>query len=99
MIQSDELELKQFRNILEARDKIAEERKKRGFEPVNDTTRPKKRKIIAMSCGSKNGFCESYIKAAAIGAEEFGVETEIIRASELTVKPCRACHTCEKPFV
>ena len=38
------------------------------------------KKIIALSCGRKNQFCETLIKAAAMGAEELGVETEIIRA-------------------
>jgi multimeric flavodoxin WrbA len=52
------------------------------------------KKIIGLSCGTKNGNCETYLKAAAMGAEEFGVETEIIRAMELKVLPCRACHGC-----
>ncbi|HJX03538.1 MAG TPA: flavodoxin family protein [Dehalococcoidia bacterium] len=50
--------------------------------------------IIALSCGSKNGNCETYIRAAAKGAGEFGVETEIIRATELKVLPCRGCGAC-----
>jgi multimeric flavodoxin WrbA len=61
----------------------------------------KKKKIIALSCGTKNGNCETYIKAAAMGAEEFGVETEIIRAMELKVLPCRGCGGCSpkgQPF-
>ena len=61
----------------------------------------KGKKIIGLSCGSKNGNCETYLKAAAMGAEEFGVETEIIRAMELKVLPCRGCGGCnpkDKPF-
>ncbi len=49
------------------------------------------RKIIALSCGRKDRFTESLIKEAAIGAEELGVETEIIRAMSLKVLPCRGC--------
>ena len=52
------------------------------------------KKIIALSCGWKNGNCETYIRAAAKGAKEFGVETEIIRAVDLKVLPCRGCMAC-----
>jgi multimeric flavodoxin WrbA len=44
-------------------------------------------KILALSCGTKNGNCETFIRAAAMGAQEFGVETEIIRAMDLKVLP------------
>ncbi len=54
------------------------------------------KKIIGLSCGRKNGFCESLLKEAAMGAEEFGIETEIIRAMSLRVLPCRACNACFK---
>jgi multimeric flavodoxin WrbA len=49
------------------------------------------KKIIALSCGRKNRFTESLIKEAAMGAEELGIETEIIRAMSLKVLPCRGC--------
>ena len=52
------------------------------------------KKIIGLSCGRKNGFCESLLKEAAMGAEEFGIETEIIRAMSLKVLPCNACNAC-----
>jgi multimeric flavodoxin WrbA len=52
------------------------------------------KKIIGLSCGRKNGNCETLLKAAAMGAEEFGVETEIIRALSLRVMPCKACGGC-----
>jgi multimeric flavodoxin WrbA len=52
------------------------------------------KKIIALNCGRKNQFCETFIKAAAQGAEEFGVETEIIRAMSLKVLPCNGCNAC-----
>lgn len=52
------------------------------------------KKIIALSCGWKNGNCETYIRAAAKGAAEFGIETEIIRAVDLDIRPCRGCMAC-----
>jgi multimeric flavodoxin WrbA len=53
------------------------------------------KKIVALSCGRKNRFTESLIKEAAMGAEEFGIETEIIRAMSCKVLPCRGCdHLC-----
>ncbi len=54
------------------------------------------KKIIGLSCGSKNGFCDTFIKEAAMGAEEFGVETEIIRAMSLRVLSCTSCGACNK---
>lgn len=56
------------------------------------------KKIIGLSCGRKNGNSEFLLKEAAMGAEELGVETEIIRAAELTVKPCINCQVCVKEF-
>jgi multimeric flavodoxin WrbA len=52
------------------------------------------KKIIGLSCGSKNGNCETYLRAAAKGAAEFGVDTEIIQATALEVRPCRGCGGC-----
>ena len=52
------------------------------------------KKIIGLSCGRKNGNCETLLKEAAMGAEEFGVETEIIRAMALKVLPCNGCNGC-----
>jgi multimeric flavodoxin WrbA len=54
------------------------------------------KKIIGLSCGRKNGFGESYLRAAASGAKEAGVETEIIRAMDLKVLPCKGCWGCMK---
>ena len=53
-------------------------------------------KIIGLSCGRKNGNCEAFLKSALMGAEEFGVESEIIRAMDLKVLPCDACGVCMK---
>jgi hypothetical protein len=43
------------------------------------------KKIIALSCGSEHGNCETFIRAAAIGAGELGIPTEIIQAALLNV--------------
>ena len=55
-------------------------------------------KIIGLSCGRKNGNSEFLLKAAAMGAGELGVETEIIRAFDLDVKPCTNCQACVQEF-
>ena len=89
-------ELEQFKLITAARDRVAKARKEAGVKGIARSSTSKK--IVALSCGSKNGYCETFIKAAAMGAEEFGIETEIIRASELTVKPCKACEACVITF-
>ncbi|MGD9118601.1 MAG: flavodoxin family protein [Dehalococcoidia bacterium] len=52
------------------------------------------KKIIGLSCGRKNGNCETFLKAALMGAAELGVESEIIRAMDLKVLPCDACDAC-----
>lgn len=52
------------------------------------------KKIIGLSCGRKNRNSETMLKAAAMGAAELGVETEIIRAMSLKVLPCTGCHAC-----
>jgi len=57
-------------------------------------TKTNKKKIIGLSCGRKNGNSEILLKEALMGAEEFGVESEIIRAMELRVKPCKGCEAC-----
>jgi multimeric flavodoxin WrbA len=54
----------------------------------------KKKKIIGLSCGRLNSNSEILLKEACMGAEEFGVESEIIRAMELDVKPCKGCQAC-----
>jgi len=43
------------------------------------------KKIIALSCGSEHGNCETFIRAAAIGAGELGIPTEIIQPALLNV--------------
>jgi hypothetical protein len=61
---------------------------------VNKNKGKTMKKIIGLSCGRKNGNSEFLLKEAAMGAEELGVETEIIRAAELTVKPCTNFQFC-----
>ena len=52
------------------------------------------KKIIGLSCGRKNGNSEILLKEALMGADDLGVESEIIRAMELRVKPCTGCESC-----
>ncbi len=54
----------------------------------------KQPKIIGLSCGRVNGNCEILLKEALMAAEELGVQSEIIRAMELRVKPCKGCEAC-----
>jgi len=54
----------------------------------------KRKKIIGLSCGRKNGNSEILLKEACMGAEELGIKSEIIRAMELRVKPCKGCESC-----
>ncbi len=54
----------------------------------------KKHKIIGLSCGRKDGNNEILLKEALMAAGEMGVESEIIRAMDLRVKPCKGCESC-----
>jgi hypothetical protein len=54
------------------------------------------KRIVGLSCGRKNGNCETFLKAAVMGAEELGVKSEIIRVMDLKVLPCNACEACYK---
>lgn len=76
--------------------RVAEAWKQSGKDPYPPKSKVKK--IIGLSCGKKNGNCETYLRAAASGAEEFGVKTEIIRAAELKIKPCTGCTACNNIF-
>jgi len=53
-----------------------------------------KKKIIGLLCGRVNGNSEILLKEALMAAEELGVQSEIIRAMELRVKPCKGCEAC-----
>ena len=52
------------------------------------------KKIIGLSCGRANGNGEILLKEALMAAEELGMQSEIIRAMELRVKPCKGCEAC-----
>jgi len=52
------------------------------------------KKVIGLSFGKKNGNSEIFLKAALMGAEEAGAETEIIRVMDLDVRPCKGCGAC-----
>ena len=54
----------------------------------------KKKKIIGLSTGRKNGNSETLLKYALMAAEKHGVETEIIRAMDHEIKPCIGCEGC-----
>jgi multimeric flavodoxin WrbA len=54
------------------------------------------KKIVGLTCGKKNGNSEDFLKAALMGAEEFGIKSEIIRAMDLKVTPCTACWACRQ---
>ena len=60
---------------------------------------PGGKKIIALSCGSENGQNETFIRAAAIGAAEFGIETELIRAATLDVNVLEANKYDDVPWI
>jgi multimeric flavodoxin WrbA len=53
-------------------------------------------KLMGLSCGRKNGNSETFLKAALMGAEELGVQSEIIRAMDLKVLPCNSCWVCKE---
>jgi multimeric flavodoxin WrbA len=52
------------------------------------------KKIVGLSTGRINGNCEILLKEALTAAEEMGITSEIIRAMELDVKPCKGCEAC-----
>ncbi|MEW6666184.1 MAG: flavodoxin family protein [Thermodesulfobacteriota bacterium] len=54
----------------------------------------KEKKLIGLSAGRRHGNSEILLKEALMAAEELGLKTEIIRATDLRVKPCTGCETC-----
>jgi multimeric flavodoxin WrbA len=48
-------------------------------------------KLFALTCGRKMGNCEILIKEALMGAEELGVDVEIVRLLDLDIRHCRIC--------
>jgi multimeric flavodoxin WrbA len=57
------------------------------------------KKIIGLSCGRKKGNSEILLKEALMSAEKIdpGISTEIIRAMDLRIKPCKGCQACGGP--
>jgi multimeric flavodoxin WrbA/uncharacterized Zn finger protein (UPF0148 family) len=51
-------------------------------------------RLLGFSCGRKMGNSEILVKEALMGAEELGVDIEILRLQDLEIKPCRLCKTC-----
>lgn len=51
-------------------------------------------KLLGFSCGRRNGNTEILIKEALMGAEEMGIEVELLRMLDLQVSPCRFCKRC-----
>ncbi len=88
--------LDQFKYIMDVRQRVIEAREVAGIPPLVRTGKTKK--IIGLSFGKKNGLSDTYLKGAALGAEELGMEVELVRVSDFTVKPCRGCYACLSVF-
>ena len=52
------------------------------------------KKLLAISCGTINSNTETFCKAALMGAEEAGMEVELVRALELDLHYCKCCFPC-----
>jgi multimeric flavodoxin WrbA len=52
-------------------------------------------RLLGLSCGRKMGNSEILLKEALMKAEEMGgIDVEIIRLHDLTIKPCTGCGAC-----
>ena len=51
-------------------------------------------KLLGLSAGARNGNSEILLKEAIMGAEEMGVEHEIIRLLDLDIRSCQFCKVC-----
>lgn len=51
-------------------------------------------KVIGLSTGRIGGNSEILLKEALMVCEILGAETELIRAMELDLRPCRGCESC-----
>ena len=45
-------------------------------------------KVLGLTCGRRLSNTEILVKEALMGAEEMGVEVEIVRLMDLSIKPC-----------
>ena len=57
------------------------------------------KKIVALVCGSDAGNCETFVRAAAVGAGELGIPTEIIKASTLNVNVLEGNNDDDVPWI
>jgi len=89
-------EMQQFELVLKERAKLPELRKAAGIPDI--VRSGKTRKVLGVCFGKRNGVSELSLKAASVGVEECGMEFEMLRAADLTVKPCTACSTCTPIF-
>jgi multimeric flavodoxin WrbA/uncharacterized Zn finger protein (UPF0148 family) len=48
-------------------------------------------KLLGLSCGRKMGNSEILLKEALMGAEELGVDVEVLRLLDLDIRPCKLC--------
>lgn len=53
------------------------------------------KKLLALSGGSVNGNTETFIKSALMGAEDAGMEVELVRVIDLELHTCRNCFPCQ----
>ena len=51
-------------------------------------------KLLGVSCGRRMGNSEVLLREALMGAEELGIETEILCLLDVDVKPCLGCKIC-----
>ena len=51
-------------------------------------------RLLGLCCGRKMGNSEVLVKEALMGAEELGVDVEIVRLLDLKIKPCTGCTSC-----
>ena len=51
--------------------------------------------ILGVTCGRRMGNSEVLLKESLMGAEEVsGADAEIIRLTDLGIKPCKGCAVC-----
>ena len=51
-------------------------------------------KVLGLTCGRKLSNTEILVKEALMGAEEMGAEVDIVRLTDLNIKPCTGCNSC-----
>lgn len=51
-------------------------------------------KVLGLTCGRRMSNTEILVKEALMGAEELGMEVEIVRLQDLNILPCTGCNAC-----